>query len=194
MTRNTGPPPAWNATIPAGPFSGALTRACTGPSPGSRHHPEPSSPRRTQPGSSPACSTPNSPPARTCHHQPAQGGITMPDTSPDDAANLTALLYDYGGLWQIAKTPQGYRAQRRPVTASPAVLTAESVPALRGLLEHGYDTGKLAVLMRDFAQWEIERLDPGSAWVAVSRDSSHTHVITASDLDTLRTSLGRAAS
>ena len=112
--------------------------------------------------------------------------MTVPGTSPDDAANLTALLYDYGGLWQIAKTPQGYRAQRRPVTASPAVLTAETVPALRGLLEHGYDTGKLAVLMRDFAQWEIERLDPGSAWVAVIRDGDPAQVITAADLDTLR--------
>lgn len=118
--------------------------------------------------------------------------MTVPGTSPDDAANLTALLYDYGGLWQIAKTPQGYRAQRRPVTASPAVLTAETVPALRGLLEHGYDTGKLAVLMRDFAQWEIERLDPGSAWVAVIRDGDPAQVITAADLNTLRISLGRA--
>jgi hypothetical protein len=117
----------------------------------------------------------------------------MPDTSPDDAANLTTLLYDYGGLWQITKTPHGYRAQRRPLTASPAVLTAETVPALRGLLEHGYDTGKLAELMRDFTQWEIERLDPGSAWVAVSRDGHRTQIIAAADLDSLRDTLGKAS-
>ena len=87
--------------------------------------------------------------------------MTVPDTSPDDAASLTALLYDYGGLWQITKTPQGYRAQRRPVTAPPAIFTAKTVPALRGLLEHGYDTGELAAIIRDFgSQWEVERLDP----------------------------------
>ena len=33
MTRNTGPPPAWSATIPAGLFCGALTRAFSGPFP-----------------------------------------------------------------------------------------------------------------------------------------------------------------
>jgi hypothetical protein len=117
----------------------------------------------------------------------------VPDTSPNDAASLTALLYDYGGLWQITKTSQGYRAQRRPVTTPPTVLSAQTVPALRGLLEHGYDTGKLADLMRDFAQWEIDRLDPGSAWVAVSRDGHHTQIIAAEDLDTLRDTLGVAS-
>jgi hypothetical protein len=119
--------------------------------------------------------------------------MAVSDTSPDDAASLTALLYDYGGLWQITKTPQGYRAQRRPVTAPPAIFTAKTVLALRGLLEHGYDTGKLAAIVRDFgSQWEVERLDPGSAWVAVSRDGSHTRVIAASELDSLRSCLDRA--
>ena len=58
--------------------------------------------------------------------------------------------------------------------------------ALRELLEHGYDTGKLAELIRDFGgKWEIERLDPGSAWVAVSRDGNLTRLITAGDLRSL---------
>jgi hypothetical protein len=117
----------------------------------------------------------------------------MPDTSPDDAANLTALLSEFGGLWQIIKTPQGYTATRRPPPAPPLIFTAETVPALRELLEYGYDTGKLAGVLRDFGgQWEIEHLDPGSAWVAVSHNGGHTRVIAASDLDALRSKLGRA--
>jgi hypothetical protein len=108
----------------------------------------------------------------------------------DDAASLTALTSDYGGLWDITKTPHGYRAQRRPLPAPPLIFTAETVPALRGLLEHGYDPGKLADLLRDFAAgWEIKQLDPGSAWVAVSRDGNLTQLITAADLDSLRRTL-----
>jgi hypothetical protein len=113
----------------------------------------------------------------------------MPETMPgDDAANLTALLCDYGGLWEITKTPHGYRAQRRPLPAPPLIFTAGTVPGLRELLEHGYDTAKLAGILRDFAAgWEIEHLDPGSAWVAVSRDL--TQIITAADPDSLRRTL-----
>jgi len=48
----------------------------------------------------------------------------------DDAASLTALLRDYGGpLCEITKTPQGYRAARRPLPAPPLVFTATAVPA-----------------------------------------------------------------
>jgi hypothetical protein len=116
----------------------------------------------------------------------------VPETTPgEDAANLTALLCDYGGLWEITKTPNGYTAQRRPPPAPPAVFTVETVGALRALLEHGYDTAKLGGVLRDFgSKWEIERLDPGSAWVAVSRDGGFTQVIAAGDLDTLRSTLG----
>src|ERR1017187_7149621 len=75
----------------------------------------------------------------------------MPDTTPapasDDAASLTALLVEFGGLWQISKTPHGYTAQRRPPPAPPLVLTAGTVPALRQLLQYGYDTGKLAAIV-----------------------------------------------
>ena len=117
----------------------------------------------------------------------------MPDTSPDDAANLTTLLGEFGGLWQISRTPQGYTAQRRPRAAPPLVFTAETVPALRQLLQHGYDTAKLAAIMRDFAAgWEIEHLDPGSAWAAASRDHP-TQIIAAQDLDSLRATLSRAS-
>ena len=119
----------------------------------------------------------------------------MPDTTPstasdDTAASLTALLGEFGGLWQISKTPHGYTAQRRPPPAPPVVLTAKTVPALRDLLQHGYDTGKLAAILADFgSQWDVERLDPGSAWVAVRHDSHHTQIIAAEDLDSLRDTL-----
>ena len=118
----------------------------------------------------------------------------MPDTTPgpasDAAASLTALLGEFGGLWQISRTSHGYTAQRRPPPAPPVVLTAGTVPALRELLQHGYDTGKLAAIVADFAdQWEVERLDPGSAWVAVSRDGHRTQIIAADDLDTFRDTL-----
>lgn len=110
----------------------------------------------------------------------------------NDAADLTALLGEFGGLWEITRTRQGYLAKRRPLPAPPFIFTAETVPALRELLKHGYDTTKLADLLRqDFAAgWDIEHLDPGSVWVAVSRDGGHT-VITARDLGCLRTSLRR---
>jgi hypothetical protein len=36
------------------------------------------------------------------------------------------------------------------------------------------------------ADWEIERVPPGAAWVAVTRRGSWVHVIAAHDLDTLR--------
>ena len=123
----------------------------------------------------------------------------MPDTTAgpaaaDDAASLTALLGEFGGLWQISRTSHGFTAQRRPPPAPPVVLTAATVPALRHLLQHGYDTGKLAAIVADFGgQWQLERLGPGSAWVAVSRDSHLTQIIAADDLDSLRSTLARPA-
>jgi hypothetical protein len=122
----------------------------------------------------------------------------MPDTTPstasDDATSLTALLGEFGGLWQISKTSHGYTAQRRPLPAPPLVLTAGTVAALRELLQHGYDTGKLAAIMADFGdQWELERLDPGSAWVAASHDGHRTQIIAAEDLDSLRSMLVMAS-
>ena len=98
----------------------------------------------------------------------------MPDTTPgdppqsaSDAASLTGLLCDYGALWEITRTPQGVTAQRRARPAPPAILAAATVPALRELLENGYDPAALADLMRDFgAGWQIKRLDPDSAWLA----------------------------
>jgi hypothetical protein len=57
----------------------------------------------------------------------------------------------------ITRTPRGFTARRRPRPAPPDVFTAATVAALRELLEHGDDTGKLAGLMRDFgSEWEIE--------------------------------------
>src|ERR1017187_2722877 len=202
MSRNTAQPPRPSTTTPAGLFCGALTPACTGLSPGSTRHQVPSSPRRARPNSPPACSTPNSPPARTCparQEQPALPSsqpreMTMPDTMPgmtgDDAANLTALLGEFGGLWQISRTSHGYTAQRRPPPAPPLVLTAKTVRALRQLLQHGYDAGKLAAIMADFGgQWEVEHLDPGPALAGASHEGSHTQRMAADTLDSLRTPL-----
>ena len=115
----------------------------------------------------------------------------------DDAASLTALLRDHGGpLCEITRTPRGYRAVRRPLTAPPAVFTAATVAALRELLEHGYDPAELAAVIRDYGgEWQVEHIDPGSAWIAVCRgDDSVMRVIAANDLGSLRGSLGRALS
>ena len=125
----------------------------------------------------------------------------MPDTIPSGppasdpvnaaadagAASLTGLMRDYGALWNITRTPHGFTAQRRPPPAPPVIFTATSMPVLRALLEHGYDTGKLAAIMRDFGgSWHIEYLDPGTSWVAVTHDHCLTRVIVAADLDTLQ--------
>jgi hypothetical protein len=55
------------------------------------------------------------------------------------------------------------------------------------------ESGKLRAVMRDFGPaWEIERVPPGAAWVAVTRRGSWVHVIAAHDLDTLRTKIEAA--
>jgi len=113
----------------------------------------------------------------------------------DDAASLTALLRDYGGpLCEITKTPQGYRAARRPLPAPPLVFTATTVPALREMPEHGHDPARLAAVIRDFGdERQAGHIDPGSAWIAVCRGGDGLiRVIAASDLDSLRNSLGRS--
>jgi hypothetical protein len=124
----------------------------------------------------------------------------MPDTtsspaSDDAATSLTVLLGEFGGLWQISRTSHGYTAQRRPPPAPPVVLTAGTVPALRELLQHGYDTGELAAIVADFGgQWHVEHLDPGTTWIAISRDGHRTQIIAAEDLDNLRSALGITSS
>ena len=114
-----------------------------------------------------------------------------PQPAPD-AVGLTSLLRDYGALWDITRTPRGFTARRRRHSAPPVVLSAETTPGLRELLEHGYDPGILAALMRDFAEFEIERIDPGSEWVAVSHGHHPAPVVAAADLDSLRGKLSRA--
>ena len=111
----------------------------------------------------------------------------------DDAASLTALMRDYGGpRCEITKTPHGYRATRRSPPADPLVFTAPTVAGLRELLEHGHDPAKLAEVIHDFGgEWQVEHIDPGSAWIALSRsDDGVIRVIAASHLDSLRNSLG----
>ena len=54
-------------------------------------------------------------------------------------------------------------------------------------------SGKLAGLFHEYGHsWEIEHLDPGSAWVAVTRNGSFVQVIAAHDLDELRAELKKA--
>jgi hypothetical protein len=54
-------------------------------------------------------------------------------------------------------------------------------------------SGKLAGLFREYGhRWEIEQVDPGSAWVAVTRDGSFVQLIAAHDLDELRAELKKA--
>ena len=54
-------------------------------------------------------------------------------------------------------------------------------------------SGKLAGLFHEYGyRWEIEQLDPGSAWVAVTRNGSLVQVIAAHDLDELRAELNKA--
>jgi hypothetical protein len=110
-----------------------------------------------------------------------------------DAASFTSLTSDYGALWELTRKPRGFRAQRRPLPEPPVILTAETIPALRELLKHGYDTRVLAAIFRDHdASWQIEQLDPGSAWLAISRDPGHIQVITTADLSALREEIRRA--
>jgi hypothetical protein len=55
-------------------------------------------------------------------------------------------------------------------------------------------SGKLAGLFREYGhRWEIEELDPGSAWVAVTRNGSFVQVIAAHDLDELGAELKKAS-
>jgi hypothetical protein len=113
-----------------------------------------------------------------------------------DAESLTSLLSEFGGLWKISRTQRGgFVAQRRPLPAPPLVLTADTAPAFRELLARGYDTAKLTAIMRDFGSgWDVERVDPGSAWIAVSLlDGTMPRVVAAADLDSLRRRLSGAA-
>jgi hypothetical protein len=111
----------------------------------------------------------------------------------DDAASLTALMSDYGGLWEISRTPKGVRAQQRHSPAPPLVFTAPTAATLREMLEHGYDPAELAAVIRDFGSaWQVEHINPGSAWIALSReDDGVIRVVAARDLGSLRGSLGR---
>ena len=117
-----------------------------------------------------------------------------PGMTCDDAASLTALLRDYGGsLCEITRTPQGYRAATRSPSASPVVFTAATVPALRELLEHGYDPATLAAVISDYGgDWQIEHIDPGTTWIALSHGGDGLiRGIAANDLGALQRSLGR---
>ena len=116
----------------------------------------------------------------------------------DDATSLTELLCDYGALWDISRSEHGFRAQRRRPPAPPVAFTAPSAAALRPLLEHGYDPAELAAVSHAFgSEWRVERVEPGSRWLAVSRGDAGAadapiRVILASDLERLRVKLDRA--
>jgi hypothetical protein len=117
----------------------------------------------------------------------------MMQSMSDDAASLTELLSDYGALWEISRSGRGFRAQRRRPPAPPIAFTAPSVAALRPLLEHGYDPAGLAVISEAFGRdWYVQHVQPGSAWLAVSRVGAPIRVIMADDLEDLRVKLSRA--
>jgi hypothetical protein len=123
---------------------------------------------------------------------------TIPGSPPDpaaDPASLTRLWTEFGALWDITRTPDGYMARRRPLPAPPVVvLAAETAPALRDMLCHGYDTRELAALMEGAgAGWDVRHLEHGSAWIAISRDDPAC-LITAPSLDMLRHELSQARS
>ncbi len=57
---------------------------------------------------------------------------------------------------------------------------------------HGLAVPKLPALLRDFADWQIERFGISPAWVAVTRRGTFTHTLAAHDLDELRAKLAKA--
>jgi hypothetical protein len=117
----------------------------------------------------------------------------MPETTPAyDTAGLTGLWTEFGALWEITTTEQGYQARRRR-TPPPLTLTAASVPAMRALLKHGYDPADLIALTGDLGPgWVIERIDPGHAWAAIPRDDP-AQMITAPDFPDLRSKISQQA-
>ena len=58
--------------------------------------------------------------------------------------------------------------------------------------DHGLAVPKLPALIRDFADWQIERFGISPAWIAVTRRSTFTHILAAHDLDELRAKLEKA--
>jgi hypothetical protein len=110
----------------------------------------------------------------------------------DDATSLTELLCDYGALWEISRSGRGFTARRRRPPAPPVAFTAPSAAALRPLLEHGYDPAELAAISHMFgSEWHVERVDPGTGWLAVSGGGAPIRVIVAGDLEGLRGKLDR---
>jgi hypothetical protein len=79
-------------------------------------------------------------------------------------------------------------------TAGGGVGDRRTVDAGGTLGDRGEDERtQLRAVMREFGPaWEIERVPPGAAWVAVTRRGSWVHVIAAHDLDTLRTKIETA--
>jgi len=79
-------------------------------------------------------------------------------------------------------------------TGGVGVGVGDGVGAGGTLADRGEDERtQLRAVMRDFGPaWEIERVPPGAAWVAVTRRGSWVHVIAAHDLDTLRTKIEAA--
>ncbi len=74
----------------------------------------------------------------------------------------------------------------QPAAASGSAAMAPHVPGSAG--------ARLAGLLAEYGdRWEIEELDPGSAWVAVTRRGSFMHVLAAHDIDDLRAKLQTAA-
>lgn len=118
--------------------------------------------------------------------------------------DLARLRYHWGDAYEITQADGTLRASRRDdgsaLTADAARCLSTKIhadyrarPVPRGIhLDRLLAAGKLAALVREFAAWEIESFDIGSAWIAVTRRGTLTHVLAAHDLDNLRAKLDKA--
>ena len=145
--------------------------------------------------------------------QPGRGGLGPANSSEtvgdrgtagvggDGATSDLRTVGTGAGVGAVGDRGTGGRGRRRrgrPATAgppAPASGAASGPPravSVGGTLgDRGEDERtQLRAVMRDFGPaWEIERVPPGAAWVAVTRRGSWVHVIAAHDLDTLRTKI-----
>jgi hypothetical protein len=111
-----------------------------------------------------------------------------------------ARLAHPAGAAQVRAARRDAAAAMQAVTSDHAGGRSDEIPAGRShdVSEHqdaagSAGSGKLAGLFHEYGhRWEIEHVDPGSAWVAVTRNGSFVQVIAAHDLDELRAELKKA--
>jgi hypothetical protein len=130
--------------------------------------------------------------------QPGRGGLGPAHSSETVGDRGTVSTSVGGGPAGPSATagPAGLATATRSASATGGVGDRDGVGDGDGgtLGDGGEDERtQLRAVMRDFGPaWEIERVPPGAAWVAVTRRGSWVHVIAAHDLDTLRTKIEAA--